>query len=379
MRRTLRAAYERRSGSRERCSGSYRGRVAGDVLSQRTLNRTLLARQSLLERTDAPVLTMVERLVGLQAQVPGNPYIGLWSRLRAFDPAELSELLESRRAVRGGLMRSTIHLVSARDCLLMAPLVAPLRARTFWPGFGDGLRGAEVDEVVAAGREHLAAAPRTRAELSEHLAARWPDSDPIALAHAATFHLPIVQVPPRGMWGRTSQATWALADDWLGAPLVDDPQPDELVLRYLAAFGPATSADVRTWSGITGLRPVLDRLRPGLRSFRDERGRELLDVPDGLIADPDTPAPPRFLPEFDNLTLSHADRSRVLDDRSPDYRRGSVVGTLLVDGFARAAWRVEGDTLTVEGLDSADPAVEAEGIALLEFLAVSDPRVRFVP
>jgi hypothetical protein len=354
--------------------------VPRDVLTQRALNRTLLLRQGLLERSDTPALAMVERLVGLQAQVPGNPYVALWSRLRDFDPTELSELLASRQVVRAGLMRSTIHLVSARDCLVMHPLTAALRSRAFWPPFGKGLNGADIEAVIDAGRAYVAVAPRTRVALSEHLAQRWPDADPLSLAHAVTQHLALVQVTPRGLWGRSGQATWALAEEWLGAPLHPGSALGELVLRYLAAFGPAAGADVRTWAGITGLRPVLDRLRPQLRSYRDERGRELLDVADGAFADPETPAPPRFLPDYDNLTLSHADRSRVV---APD---GPPTGAraLLVDGFARARWRVQDGELVVEGYAPAPrerSAIEAEGVALLRFLdpGLSEPRVRFAP
>jgi hypothetical protein len=361
-----------------------------EVLGPRALNRALLERQGLIARWETTPAEAVERLVGMQAQVPGNPYVALWSRLRDFDPAELSELISGRRAVRAGLMRNTLHLVSARDCLAMHPVTTPLRVRTFWPPFGDGLKGADVEAVVEAGRAFLAEAPRTRAQLSGHLAERWPDSDPLALAYAVTHYLPLVQVPPRGLWGQTGQATWALAEGWLDAPVDPDPDVAPFVLRYLAAFGPATPADVRTWIGITGLRPVIDRLRPRLRSFRDEAGRELLDVLDGELADPELPAPPRFLPEFDNVTLSHADRSRVLPGVGPGlpFPRGSVIGTLLVEGFHRANWTAEGETLTIDRFTPRpeDPegtrhAIEAEGTALLRFLdpEVTDPRVRFDP
>jgi winged helix DNA-binding protein len=359
-----------------------------EVLTQRALNRTLLLRQGLLERTRLPALELVERLVGLQAQVPENPYVGLWTRLEGFAAAELSELIACRRAVRANLMRNTLHLVSARDCLALHPLTTPLRIRTFWSPFGSALHGADPEAVAEAARAFIAAAPRTRAELSAHLAERWPRAEPLPLAYVATHYLPLVQVPPRGLWGGRGMPTYALADEWLGTPL--DPEPDlaPFVLRYLAAFGPAAPADVRTWAGVTGLRPVIERLRPGLRTFRDERGRELLDVPDGAFADADALAPPRFLPEFDNVLLSHDDRSRVLAGHGPglSFPRGTTVGSLLVDGFYRATWRVQDDVLTLDGFAARrdDPggtrtAVEAEGTALLRFLdpEVSDPRVRF--
>jgi Winged helix DNA-binding domain len=361
----------------------------GEVLSPRALNRALLHRQGLLARTERPALEMIEHLVGMQAQVPSNPYLALWSRLSGFRAQELSELIAERRAVRAGLMRATIHLVSARDCLAIQPLTQPVLAATFKSPWGKGLAGADLDEVVAAGAELVAERPRTRAELSELLAPRWPDADPLALAHAATFHVGLVQIPPRGLWGQSGQATWALTEQWLGRRLDADPSAEQLVLRYLAAFGPASIADMRVWSRLTGLRAVVERLRPRLRSFRDERGRELLDVPDGPLPDRDTPAPPRFLPEYDNVGLSHEDRSRLLDGLGPGgtFPTGAWIGTLLVDGFYRANWKITqaGDAATLdvdrlERLPSDDKdtleAIEAEATALLELVAPEAERRR---
>ena len=291
---------------------------------------------------------MVERLVGMQAQVPSNPYVALWARLRDFDPEELSGLIAERGAVRAQLMRSTIHLVTARDALALHPLTAPVLARTF-AGQAQFLRamtaaGVGLEEVVAAGRELLAEAPRTRAELAAALGPRWPEVAPATLAQAVTFNSALVQVPPRGLWRESGAARWALTEEWLGAELDPEPSIDAVVLRYLAAFGPATASDIRTWSGFTGLRPVLERLRPRLRSFRDEQGRELLDVPDAPLPDPETPAPPRFLPEYDNLGLSHADRARLFNGLGPGlpFPTGTWIGSLFADGFFRAWWQDHG-------------------------------------
>jgi hypothetical protein len=337
----------------------------------------------LLERSAVPALEMVERLVGMQAQVPANPYVGLWSRIEGFRAEELSELIASRAAVRAQLMRGTIHLASARDCLALQPVTAPILARTFKSPFASRMGSASLEDVVAAGAHSLSERPRTRAELAELLGPRWLDADPSALAHAVTFHLPLVQTPPRGLWGESGQATWALTEGWLGAPLDADALVDEFVRRYLGAFGPATTADVRTWSGLTGLGPAIERLRPQLRAFRDEHDRELLDVADGPLPDPDTPAPPRFLPEFDNALLSHADRSRVFGESRPTYPRGTTVGSLLVDGFVRADWRLTGSTLTIDGFEPkrGRDAIEAEGLRLLDFLVPEAPerRVEFSP
>ena len=369
--------------------------MSGDVLTARALNRALLHRQGLLTRSATPALEMVERLVGMQAQVPENPYVALWSRLDGFEPGALSAPIAEGRAVRAQLMRATIHLVSARDCLAFAPITAAVLAKVFRAPWLAGLAGADVDEVAAAGVELLAEQPRTRAELATLLAPRWPEADPAALAQAVTFNAALVQVPPRGLWGATGQATWAPAERFLGAALARDSPVDDMVLRYLAAFGPASVADIRTWSGLTGLRDVVERLRPQLRSFRDERGRELVDVADGALPDPDTPAPPRFLPEYDNVALSHADRSRLfagLGPGAPLPRGGRAIGTLLVDGFSRANWQLaEGDdgaTITVDRFTplAGDPpetvqAIVGEGLGLLAFMApdAASHRVRFIP
>jgi Winged helix DNA-binding domain len=327
-----------------------------------------------LSRERVPALEMVERLVGMQAQVPANPYVGLWSRIEGFRPDELSGLIAARAAVRAQLMRSTIHLVSVHDCLGLQPLCAPILARTFKSPFAAQLGSAKLGDVVAAGRELLEERPRTRAELAELLAPRWPDAEATALAHGVTFHLPLVQTTPRGLWGESGQARWSLTEDWVGARLDSEATTDKYVLRYLRAFGPATTADLRTWSGLTGLGEVMKRLRPRLRAFRDEAGRELLDVEDGLLPDPDTPAPPRFLPEYDNVALSHADRSRLVPrQRVPGY-------PLLVDGFHTAGWKVTGETIAITGATH-DDEIEEEGLRLLAFLMprAAAPRVEFNP
>jgi hypothetical protein len=369
--------------------------VPGDVLTARALNRALLERQGLLARRRTTPLEMVEHLVGLQAQVPENPYVALWSRLARFAPEDLSRLIEAREAVRAQLMRSTIHLVSARDCLAFHPITAEVLAKVFRPPWLAGLAGADVAEVAAAGVAILAERPATRADLAARLAPRWPDADPLALAYAVTYNAPLVQVPPRGLWDATGQAAWAPAETFLGAAVAAAPDVDAMVRRYLAAFGPATVADIRTWSGLTGLRAVVERLRPRLRTFRDESGRELLDVENGPLPDPETPAPVRFLPEYDNIGLSHADRARLfagLEPGAPLPRGGRAVGTLLVDGFSRANWRIAEDhmgaTLTIGRFvpQPGDPpgspeAIAGEGEALLGFLAPDSTvrRVRFVP
>lgn len=311
---------------------------------------------------------MIERLVGMQAQVPSNPYVGLWSRLDGFTPDALDVLLSSRAAVRAGLMRSTLHLVMARDCLAIQPLTAQVMARTFKSPFAAQMGSVRVEDVVAAGKELLSSSPMTRAELAEALGPRFPTADPSALAYAITLHVPLVQVPPRGLWKRSGQPRWALTSDWLGAEPDPSPSIDDLILRYLRAFGPATVADARTWSGLTGLREVFERLRPQLRVFHDERGRELFDVPDGELPDEDAPAPPRFLPEYDNVWLSHDDRTRVLPPGSGKpwdaYVKADFFGPLLVDGFYRATWSFSDGALSIHGFEPqrSDPRDTADEI-----------------
>jgi Winged helix DNA-binding domain len=320
---------------------------------------------------------VVEHLVGMQAQEPRDPYVALWTRLEGFDPHELGRLVAERQAVRSPLMRTTLHLVSARDCLTLDPLLRPVLERGFWTGtpFGRKLKGLNVDAVVAAGRELLEERPRTNAQLRTLLGDRFTGYDPSSLAYAVHHLVPVVQIPPRGVWGQKGLPTWTTTETWLGRPVDPDPSIDEVVLRYLAAFGPAGVMDVQAWSGLTRLREVVDRLRPRLRPFRDEAGRELLDLPGAPRPDPDTPAPVRFLPQYDNLLLSHADRTHVTGDAAQHWPTdGLHWSPLLVDGVGGGAWRLTVDrgaaTLTVRLLVAVPDraAVEKEAARLLEFL-----------
>lgn len=363
---------------------------AGEVLGRRALNRALLARQGLLRRWTIPPAEAVERLVGMQAQAPDPPYVGLWTRLEGFRTEDLARLVEERAVVRIALMRSTIHLVTARDCLALRPLLQPVIDRSFQGGFGRRLEGVDTASLADAARALVEAKPRTFAEIGAALGERWPDRDPAALSAAARTLLPLVQVPPRGLWGRSGPAAHTTAEAWLGRPLDPDSRVDEVVLRYLAAFGPATVADVQTWSGLTRLKEVVERLRPGLLAVRDEGGRELFDLPDAPRPDPDTPAPARFMAEWDNVLLSHKDRSRIVAEahRGRVYTvNGVMPGTVLVDGFVAGTWRMErhrgSAVLRVEPFAplAADDeaALAAEGERLLGFAAADTParEVRF--
>jgi hypothetical protein len=313
------------------------------MLSRRAVNRATLDRQLLLTRVSMSTMDAVEHLVGMQAQAPNSPYVGLWSRLAGFHPEDLAGRLESRHAVRTHLMRSTVHLVSARDCLAMSPLMRPVMDRAYHgTPFRHEVSTVDIAELVSFGGRLLAERPLTRVELGRLLATRWPDADPAAMAYTVCYLVPVLQVPPRGVWGATGEARWTTIESWLGRALDSEPAPGRALLQYLAAFGPASVADMRVWSGLTGLREVVSGL--DLRTFRSEAGAVLFDLPDAPRPDPDTPAPVRFLPEYDNLLLSYADRSRVIPDgrRPPLFPgNGAGYGTFLVNGDHRGHWRID--------------------------------------
>ncbi|MFW6692493.1 winged helix DNA-binding domain-containing protein, partial [Streptomyces sp. MAR4 CNX-425] len=350
------------------------------TLSTRRLNRALLARQLLLDRVDMPLTDAVTHLAGLQAQAPRPPYHALAARLRGFDPAALSALLERREVVRLVTLRSTVHLHTPADALTLRPFSTPALEREL-KIFRSRLEGVDLARLTELTRELADPGPVSLRAVGEELRREWPAHDPLALKVAARVLLPLVQVPPRGLWGRGGQVVLATAGSWLGAEPVTDPDAEPLVLRYLAAFGPASVRDMQTWCGVTRLRPHFEALRPRLRMFRDERGTELFDLPDAPRPAADTPAPVRFLGEFDNLTLSHADRTRVVPDefRRRGHRRDHAFGSFLVDGFVRGLWRVteaKADRAATMHLETFAPLargeraeVEAEAAGVLEMLA----------
>jgi hypothetical protein len=358
--------------------------VRPDRLTLLELNRATLARQHLLERSDMTPVAMVEHLVGLQAQVPLDPYAGLWSRIEGFRPESLADLLLRRAVVRIVVMRGTIHLLTADDCLLLRPLMQPVLDAELarHRDFGRPLREIDLAPALAFAASALAERPLTGPELRATLAERYGDDAAPALAYACRCLLPVVQVPPRGVWGQTSQVTLATVDAWLRRPLADRPSLDDVVLRYFGAFGPATVADVTSWCRLTGMRDVVERLRPTLRAFRDEDGRELFDLPDAPRPGADVPAPIRFLPEYDNVLLSHADRTRIVPERRRDALRrvgGVGFGSVLRDGLVCGVWRVRWDrangaatlevSLAERPAQRAVASIAAEGRRFLRFAA----------
>lgn len=365
-------------------------RSSPDMLSKRARNRALLARQFLLDRSDDTVLDALTHLVGLQAQTPNAPYIALASRLKDFDPKLLTALIYDRRVVRIALMRGTIHSVTDSDCLELRPHFARVLERGMRGAFGKQLSGLNLKEVEIAARKLLKKQPLTFDELGKRLSKKWPDRNPDALANAARAVVPLVQVPPRGIWGEGGLALHAPAETWLRRPLCTTPSLERMINRYLAAFGPATVRDVQAWSGLTGLRPILESMRENLIAFKDEEKKEFFDLPDAPRPDADTPAPPRFLPVFDNVLLSHADRRRIL---SEDHRKklfgtaALLEGSVLIDGFVGAKWKVVQEparaVLTIEQfvqLHNRDrEAISQEGAGLLTFAlaAIKVHEIRF--
>jgi hypothetical protein len=361
------------------------------VLSLRELNRATLSRQMFLGREDVSAYEAVRRLAGLQAQVPNPPYIGLWSRLHGFERGDLTGLIESRRVVRSSMMRATLHLTTAEDYLLLRPAIQLALDRSLRSIAGKRLEGLDLDRLVSAAREMVEEEPRTSKELQGRLLEMEPDRDPSALAYLVRMRLPLVQTPPAGTWGKGGSPRFALPEPWLGARLAD---PGEslraLVLRYLAAFGPAGARDFQAWSGLTGAKALLQEMRPEFVEFRDEDGNELFDLPNAPLPPADSPAPPRFVPEYDNLVLSHADRRRVIADgdrKAVFLSAARVRATILLDGFVAGAWRIEktrkSAALVVEPfapLASQDrDALAEEGASLLHFATDGQPEldVRF--
>ncbi|WP_437737460.1 winged helix DNA-binding domain-containing protein [Sorangium sp. So ce1335] len=350
------------------------------TLTRRDLNRATLARQMLLSRERTSAVRGIERLIALQAQLARPPFIGLWSRIQGFRREDLVQLAHRREVVRAPFLRGTLHLASAKDYLDLHPVIAPVlhaAVRSILRARADVL---DIDSLVAEARAYFDEQPRTMDELRDHLAQLHPDGDVRAMALAVRMHLPVVQVPTEAAWGYPGTADFAPAASWLGKPFREAAGPQALVLRYLASFGPATAADVQTWSGLTRIKDVLQSLRERLCTFRDERGRELFDLPDAPRPPADTAAPARFLPDYDNLLLGHDDRTRVIADE----HRGRIVlsanlrilPTFLVDGFVAGTWTTErkkaSATLVIAPFAALSREARAqlaeEGEALLRFV-----------
>jgi hypothetical protein len=326
------------------------------VLTPTELNRALLARQLLLRRERLPVARAVERIGALQAQWPPSPFVALWSRLDGFARERLTRAIERRQVVKATLMRATLHQVSARDYLGYAGLLRAVRAGEVGRRLQRFDVSWDIDVFVERVAEHTAAEPRSRPELIELLdlpRARPEDARPWILWHLLVARVGLVHSPEASVWrGNTAGSRFVPDRVWLGADAAAGEEAAEhLVRRYLAAFGPATRADVARWTGLSlaPLEPGFARLR--VRRLRDADGRRLLDLPRAPIPAADVEAPVRFLPMWDSVLLAHDDRSRILP---PEHRRtvirrnGDVRPTFLVDGLVAGTWRLDDGRVRLE-------------------------------
>lgn len=310
------------------------------ILTLHELNRATLSRQMLLQRETLSVPAAIERLVGLQAQAALAPYVGLWTRLPDFKRDDLASLIMDRTVIKATLMRGTLHLATAQDYLWLRATLQPALSQGFEAIIKERGVGLDYDKIAVAARKFIAEKPRTFAELSAMLTEMQPDADVGAMRYSVRMNVPLTQVPIDTGWSYPGNPQFTLAESWLEQPIPTEADFRRLVLRYLAAFGPASVTDIQTWSGLPKLKDALDKLKPELQVYRDEGKRELFDLPDMPLPDADEPAPERFLPEYDNLLLSHQKRTRVVADeyRKQVYLPGlRVASTILVDGFVRGA------------------------------------------
>ncbi len=354
--------------------------MANRILALREINRATLARQLLLERSSMVATAAVERLVGMQAQLASAPYVGLWTRLTDFSRGDLAGAIERREVVKVSLMRATLHLASAADYLHFRTTLSPVLEGAA-ESITKNREPIDAERVLRVARAYISEAPRTFAEISAMLLEDMPDKDVGAMRYTVRTHIPMVQVPVSSGWSYPAKPAFTIAEDWLGKPFDTEARLPELIKRYLAAFGPATTADMQTWSflKLPELKAAVETLRSELVTYRDPKKRELFDLLDMPLPDGDAPAPIRFLPEFDNLVLSHKDRTRVVaeEHRKKVYLPGlRVAATILVDGFVGAVWTVAKAkgvaTLTVEPLVALTKAqrseIAEEGERLVRFV-----------
>ena len=349
------------------------------TLTIRELNRATLARQMLLDREAVAIPQAIERLAGMQAQLAVAPYVGLWTRIREFERDALARHIEDRAVVKATMMRGTLHLVSAADYLWFRSTLQPVL--TAGAEAITKNRGAtfDLELVLRFAREFLAAGPRSFAEMSAALEAAFPGVDVGGMRYTVRTHLRLVQVPSDTRWSYPGNARFALAEAWLGQPVDPAAHLPDLVRRYLAAFGPATIADMQTWSGFRSLKAAVEALRPELVTYRGEQQRELFDLPGAPIPDAETLAPVRFLPEYDNLLLAHANRRRVIADEHkkrvylPALR---VAATFLVDGFVAGTWKLE--TSRRNAVMVLSPFASLPALTLVAVAEEADQLARFI-
>jgi hypothetical protein len=360
--------------------------AAPDTLTLRQINRATLARQMLLAREKVTPVKAIERLVGMQAQWPKPPFLGLWSRVDGFERAHLTALLHKRAVVRATFLRATIHVVTAKDFLALRPAIQPVLESAMQAILKERLAGIDLPALTKQVRKMLDREPLTFAAIREEFLRADPKADERAMGYAVRMLLPLVQVPVDGQaWAFPSQACFAPADQWLSKPIPTKPAPpDALLLRYLEGYGPASADDMRAWSGLgrPAVKDAVDRLRPKLIAFLDGK-RELFDLPDSPRPDPDVPAPVRLIPEYDNIITTRADERFVAKADRPRVFLSAlrIAATVLVDGFAAGTWKLEATkkaaTLTIEPFKPfaarVKKEVEVEAESLLRF---AEPEAR---
>ncbi|MBO0782557.1 MAG: AlkZ family DNA glycosylase [Ktedonobacteraceae bacterium] len=351
------------------------------VLTLRELNRATLARQLLLERASLTPLAAIKQLAGMQGQLANPPYIGLWSRLQSFRKSDLTELLERLEVVRTSMMRRTLHLTTAEDYLHFRPALAALHTRHLESFFAQlQIDGLTRERLLAEIQDFLREKPRTNVELRARLAELIPQMGE-RLLYVVRASLPLIQVFPGGAWGVGGSPAYAPAPLLLGRSFVPSAEGLRTLIRsYLAAFGPASIKDLQIWSGLSRLQPAFETLRPELVTFRDEQDRKLFDLPGAPLPSRHTPAPVRFIPDFDNLVLAHADRQRVIPDHYRPYvfpGNSMVLPTFLIDGFVSGVWHIERTPAVVRLIiqpfeplpASTSQELQAEGHRLLTWAA----------
>jgi hypothetical protein len=338
------------------------------LLTRRALNRALLARQLLLAREAIAPQKAIEQLAGLQAQEAKPPYLALWTRLEGFTRDALHDAISQRKVVRGTMMRGTLHLVSRNDYLAWRQTLQPMLTRTVE---ARAEKPFDAAALCATARTFFDEQPRP----FEELRALFPAGDARLMAYTVRMHLPLLMVPDDSTWSYPANAAFAVAETFLKAK-VKPASPRDLVLRYLAAFGPATPADFQNWSGLGDARRVFEELRPKLETFRDEKKRELFDLPKAPRPDEDTEAPVRLLPEFDSAILGHSDRSRIIaDEHRPRVATKNlrILPTFLVDGFVAGTWSIAKKKLELAPFRKLDKrtraALDEEGQRLVQFVS----------
>lgn len=355
-------------------------------ITLRELGRATLARQMLLSRERTTPLAAIERLLAMQAQLPRPPFIGLFSRVHGFRREDLLSAIERRAIVRATALRATLHLLSARDYAALRAAIAPALERAMRSILKTRHAELDVARLIEDARPFLRERPRTFDEVRTHLSAMHPQADDRAMGYAIRTSLPLVMVPAASGWGYAAQSEFTLAEQWLDRPIDLAPtSPRELVLRYLAAYGPASVADAQSFCGLTGLRETFDALRDELYVIHDESGRELFDLAAAPRPPADAPAPVRFVPEFDHLIVAREDeRILAAKHREKVFLPGlRVVPVFLIDGAAAGTWKIERKkgiaTLALAPFTQLErerrAALEEEGESLLRFVEPDSPKI----